>query len=159
LKNLILKSGTEIFFLHVNPSSEPLFFLLCIFSVTFIGSVAERFVSAPAITSAPTTYSHSFYILKGGFVMFFRKEYWLNSLAWSYSMWIMIFICYFSLTQSQNFIYWLQLRLWPKVSVPCDSSSTMLSIGSEFLPLSKINVIRERCYIIFSTNRHPWVVF
>ncbi len=45
-----------------------------------------------------TTCSHSFYVIKVNFHVFLRKEYRLNSLACSYSIRVIIFIYYFSLT-------------------------------------------------------------
>jgi hypothetical protein len=87
----------------------------------FVSSVVEPklFVSAPVPAPAPTfksfgfaagsdfsfvsTCLHSFKV-KSRFFMFFRNEYQLNSLALSYSTWIMIFIYryYFSLTRSRE---------------------------------------------------------
>ncbi len=86
-----------------------------------------------------TTCQHCFHS-KSGFFMFFMKEYWLNSLAISYSLWFFIFIYrhYFcwpgarakTLICRLRLQLQLQLQLRPKVSATCGSGSTTLAVSA-----------------------------
>ncbi len=110
-------------------------------------SVAELklFVLAPA--SAPTFKKfplrrqlwHSFVVpafkafkWKSRFFFIFRKEYQLNSLYWSYSVWIMIEYTTLVLpgAGAETSVYRLQLHLRPKVPAPCGSSSGSTTLSN-----------------------------